>query len=701
MTRPLDLPPQTQDEYRLAGISVIVPSYRGGAQLRAALESVLVQTLEHRYIEVIVVDNGPSASAHELVCRVRDNSEENGITWTYIRSESPGAGRARNIGLAASTREYITFLDDDDRIEPAYLAQLMNAADPQTVAITGITNVDEGVAQPSNTLEVRIAALPKKPTDAADHPWALGFVACKLIHWSLVGDAEFPEDLRSGEDVVFFAHLLRFSDLKLRPVRDSEGARYLRTITEGSVSRRDDFDFSVNERLDVIGQIRQIVVPEGNQLAQQQLVRAQAGFIARFHAQYAESPTGRETLNAIAQRGFADFPWDLLDRGEAKTLVFAYCFPPDADTSSNVMAKRIMNAGEFVDVISNDMRAVRDQDGVFYGVIQRWVGKHTVLETPTSFANWDAISRWAVEASSAAASAQTKYSVVYSRALWIASHVAAFVYKQRHPEIRWVAEFSDPLARGVDGQLRPGPLGDDATAHALLEAAEWDLDAAARTLFEVVEKATLAEADELVFTNEAQRDVMLESYDDSFADRVRAKSRIAGHPVPQPFLYHVERSDYSLDSGVINIGYFGAFYPNRGIGNVLQALKILPTPDRERIRIHIFTNGPVDLDDELAEQVAVHGYRSYLEFLNLTQNMDVLLVTDTSTSGFYTRNPFLPSKYADYVGSGTSIWGVVEAGSPLSRASLDYATLGDDVERLVETFLAMLRDFPQQHDVVG
>ena len=701
MSRPLDHPPVVQQSCRRAGISVIVPSYRGGEQLRAALESVLAQTIEHGDVEVVVVDNGPGAPAQAVVERIRDGVEQDGITWVYIRSESPGAGRARNIGLAACTREYVTFLDDDDRIEPDYLLQLERVAGPQTIAVTGITNLCEGDAQPYNTLEERIAALPSNSTDLADSPWVLGFVACKLIHWGLIADAVFPENLASGEDVVFFAQLLRRPNLKLRPVQDAEGARYLRAVTEGSVSRRDDFEFSVNERLDAIELIRGFEVPEANQRAQQDLVKAQAGFIARFHAQHADSPIGREALDAIAFRSLADFPWDLIDRGEAKTLVFAYCFPPDADTSSNVMAKRIMNAGDVVDVISNDMRAVREQDERFYGVIQRWVSKHTVLDTPTSFANWDAISNWAVEANRVASKSESSYESIYSRALWIASHVAAFVYKQEHPEAHWVAEFSDPLARGIDGQLRPGPIGDDSPARAMLHAAGWQLDSNSHTLFEVVEKATLAKADELVFTNEAQREVMLELYDEPFAALVRAKSTIAGHPVPRPELFSVAPCDYPLDQNVVNIAYFGAFYPNRGIGNVIDALASLDSQAQERIRLHIFTNSQVEIDTPVRTHVSVNGYRPYLEFLNLSRQLDVLLVTDTTTSGFYGRNPFLPSKYADYLGSNTPIWGVVETGSPLSKSQLAYVTEGDGVQAIADTLTTMLRDFRQQQDVVG
>ena len=53
-------------------------------------------------------------------------------------------------------------------------------------------------------------------------------------------------------------------------------------------------------------------------------------------------------------------------------------------------------------------------------------------------------------------------------------------------------------------------------------------------------------------------------------------------------------------------------------------------------------------------------------------------MNDASTSGTHEFNPYLPSKLSDYVGSGTRVWGLVEAGSPLSGEALDFASpIGD------------------------
>ena len=53
----------------------------------------------------------------------------------------------------------------------------------------------------------------------------------------------------------------------------------------------------------------------------------------------------------------------------------------------------------------------------------------------------------------------------------------------------------------------------------------------------------------------------------------------------------------------------------------------------------------------------VGPYVRYLEFLNLTTKFDCLIVNDAATGASHARNPYLPSKWADYRGAGTPVWG--------------------------------------------
>ena len=60
----------------------------------------------------------------------------------------------------------------------------------------------------------------------------------------------------------------------------------------------------------------------------------------------------RESLvEEMKSVGIENIYYSALNKGDAKKLVLAYCFPPFNDTSGNVMAKRIFESGDIVDVI--------------------------------------------------------------------------------------------------------------------------------------------------------------------------------------------------------------------------------------------------------------------------------------------------------------------------------------------------------------
>ena len=73
-----------------------------------------------------------------------------------------------------------------------------------------------------------------------------------------------------------------------------------------------------------------------------------------------------------------------------------------------------------------------------------------------------------------------------------------------------------------------------------------------------------------------------------------------------------------------------------------------------------------------------------LQFLNLTTQFDVLVVNDAATASHHDRNPYLPSKVADYVGSGTPVWAICEPGSVMSAMQFEHRSTLGDVDAAVE-----------------
>lgn len=93
-----------------ARLSCIVPVFNGAAFIAEALDSIAAQTRPPD--EVVVVDDGSIdgsaavAAAHPVGCRVLPTTHR-------------GAAHARNLGVAASSGDLLSFLDADDLWSPA------------------------------------------------------------------------------------------------------------------------------------------------------------------------------------------------------------------------------------------------------------------------------------------------------------------------------------------------------------------------------------------------------------------------------------------------------------------------------------------------------------------------------------------------------------------------------------------------------
>ncbi len=91
-------------------VSVVIPNYNYAHYLREAIDSVLAQTYPE--IEVIVVDDGSSDTSREVLTGYGD-----GVKTVF--QENQGVSAARNNGVAASSGEFVAFLDADDSWLPS------------------------------------------------------------------------------------------------------------------------------------------------------------------------------------------------------------------------------------------------------------------------------------------------------------------------------------------------------------------------------------------------------------------------------------------------------------------------------------------------------------------------------------------------------------------------------------------------------
>lgn len=681
------------------GVSVIVPSHLGVDRIASTLESLAGQTLDAALFEVIVILNGPDDGTEQVLDSFARSHHE--MDLRVLRRVAASAGGARNLGLQAVKRAYVTFVDDDDHVESRFLeVGLAHAAFDHVVLLPIHDQRTTGEIDRDTTLAIRIRGA-QGAAPLASLPWALGFNACKFVPIELARRASYREDLPSGEDLVYFSHLLEVPGLAVMVPSDVDDAAYLRALRDESVSRRElTEDFAVRQRIQCISDLEELDVAhdQAAEAARTSLIRAQAGFVSRY---LDENPDQWDRVaDLIDTANLRQFPWDMVNNAPSRHLAISYCFAPFSDTSAVVAAKAIAERRMVVDVITNDMSSARRLDPAVSALARRWISSMTTLKTPTSFAGWHPISEFVRQA---VAHAETKHALVggyetmYSRALWSASHAAAAVFKLRHWQVRWTAEFSDPMRTGADGSPRSGDWTPNDVSERLLGglAARGFSDLEFESSFALIEAATIVLADELIFTNENQLEYMAGLWQSpQLTTLMRGKAAIRQHPVPSPHAYNVIQSTYSLPGDVVNIAYFGSFYPNRGIDELLVGLVNVPAHVRRALRVHVFCNQPAEVQEHvsamgLAANVYVNPYLSYMEFLNASTKFDVLLVNDVQRTEKQHINPFLPSKLSDYRGSGARIWGLVDEGSPLSREPLDLRTPIGDAAAVRNTLIGL------------
>ncbi|GAB3813168.1 hypothetical protein GCM10028820_07460 [Tessaracoccus terricola] len=674
-------------------LSIVIPTFKGPERLGTALASLAAQTADPGRFEAVVVVNGPADGYAALVEEVRGQHPQLQLRVEFL--DVTGAGRARNHGVSAARGQYLTFLDDDDWLQPEFVRLGLEEVAPDRVVVLPLIDQDQETGEYETSRygnNTKAYAGQVAPLDTL--PWVLSFNACKLVPRTVALRHSYDTGLRSGEDLVYFAGYLG-EDLEAIFVYGDD-AHYVRQVRPGSVSRQtESFDFMVTQRLACIKHLDDLDLPEGGKAdsTRQYLMRSQAQSVKRW---VAANPEGRgKALTAVHDAKFKRFPDGVFNLGIAEDLAFLYAFAPASDTSAVVAAKRLVERGRVTDVISNDMGRVRNKDYQLPQLSAAVVDTHHELSCPVSFASGAALSIFAVDALLVAEREHRRkgYRRVYSRALWAGSHAAAALFKLRHWSVEWTAEFSDPMRFSTDGGERPSPVVDDVVTTELRAAL------AARgfggltipSTFALVEAVAMVLADELLFTNSNQMRVMLERWDDPDLSRlVEGKALISPHPQPRPTAYTSHRSQGELPDGVVNIGYFGNFYPNRGLGPVLEALDALDESLRARIHLHVFTGDVAGTDKSLASRpssanVTVAPYLPYFEFLNMTTRLDVLLVADTVVGDAMSVNPYLPSKVSDYRGSGRPIWALVEPGSPMSELDFDFESVADDEDSIAAT----------------
>lgn len=193
-------------------ISIIIPVYNSAAYLPACLDSVLAQT--HPATEIILVEDGSSDNSPQICTAYASKDPRIRV----ISGSHNGPGAARNLGIQASTGEYIIFVDSDDICESTLIEKLL-ANIPNSfnsMVICGIRLTDETGSPTGQYVEnYRLLSAHDYVSDILS-AWKTsplcGGVYSKLYRRKLLQDHHvlFEEDTTYAEDFCFNLKYLQY-----------------------------------------------------------------------------------------------------------------------------------------------------------------------------------------------------------------------------------------------------------------------------------------------------------------------------------------------------------------------------------------------------------------------------------------------------------------------------------------------------------
>lgn len=189
-------------------VSVVIPTYNRPIYLRRCVESVLGQT--YKNIEIIVVDdNNPGTDTRIETERLMEDYKGNDFV-VYIQHErNKNGSAARNTGWRASQGEYITFLDDDDEIDPTKIekqvACLQSLDKAWGASYTGYQLLKENGNNQIST-EKRCGDC---YIDALMRTMFMGSGSNLLLRKSVVDEVQgYDETFKRNQDIEFLARVL-------------------------------------------------------------------------------------------------------------------------------------------------------------------------------------------------------------------------------------------------------------------------------------------------------------------------------------------------------------------------------------------------------------------------------------------------------------------------------------------------------------
>jgi glycosyltransferase involved in cell wall biosynthesis len=195
----------------MSAVTITICTCERPADLARLLES-LARLEDAAGVSVVVVDNGAGLEGQAVCARARD-----GYRWPLRCIVEPrrGISHARNTAVTAALAEdpdFVAMLDDDERAEPRWLAELLRVQRQYAAeVVSGPVVADFAVPPPPWIERGRFFDRPRMPTGAPTGATRTGNILFRAAVFRLHPAPWFDDEfaLTGGEDVFFLERLDR------------------------------------------------------------------------------------------------------------------------------------------------------------------------------------------------------------------------------------------------------------------------------------------------------------------------------------------------------------------------------------------------------------------------------------------------------------------------------------------------------------
>lgn len=178
-------------------VSIIVPVYNAEKYLSRCIDSILAQCFTD--FELLLIDDG-SKDGSGKIC---DEYAEKDKRVKVFHKVNGGVSSARNLGLDKSEGKYITFVDADDYLLPETITERLLAGNYDLIQIPR----NNGSFMKTYSHDV----VCKSSESFREFIYRNYYFECwgRFYKRKLIGAVRFPENLKVGEDLMFFLRLYR------------------------------------------------------------------------------------------------------------------------------------------------------------------------------------------------------------------------------------------------------------------------------------------------------------------------------------------------------------------------------------------------------------------------------------------------------------------------------------------------------------